>query len=122
RDFLVGPYQTALEPGEVLAAIRVPDPPPDTRIVHRKLAFQERPAVTVCCLARVEDGAVVETRIAVGSVGAVAVRATEAERALAEGLPAEAADLAAEAARPVEDANGSVEYKANLVRVLVGRC
>jgi len=29
--------------------------------------------------------------------------------------------LAAEAARPVEDANGSVDYKANLVRVLVAR-
>ena len=33
-----------------------------------------------------------------------------------------AATLAAEAARAVADANGSVEYKENLVRVLVERC
>jgi metal-responsive CopG/Arc/MetJ family transcriptional regulator len=43
-------------------------------------------------------------------------RATDDEAAVAE-----AAELAAEASRPVEDANGSIEYKANLVRVLVAR-
>jgi len=32
------------------------------------------------------------------------------------------AETAAEEAQPVEDANGSVEYKRQLVRVLVGRC
>jgi carbon-monoxide dehydrogenase medium subunit len=126
-DFLVGPHQTALEPGELLVSVRVPVPPPKARIVHRKLAFHERPAVTVCCLARAEDGVVAEARVAVGSVGTVPVRATEAERALL-GKPlddnvarTEAGALAAEAARPVEDANGSIEYKANLVRVLVAR-
>ncbi len=128
RQFLAGPYQTALEPGELLASILVPVPPPGARVVHRKLAFQERPAVTVSCLARVENGAFAEARVAVGSVGAVAVRAPEAERALAgrstadEAALVEAGELAADAARPVEDANGSVEYKANLVRVLVQRC
>jgi len=127
RDFLVGPHQTALEAGELLVSVRVPLPPAGARIVHRKLAFHERPAVTVCCLARVEDCAVAEARIAVGSVGPVPVRATEAERALTGKPPddgvalAEAGALAAEAARPVEDANGSVDYKANLVRVLVAR-
>jgi carbon-monoxide dehydrogenase medium subunit len=126
-DFLVGPHQTALEPGELLVSVRVPVPPAGARIVHRKLAFHERPAVTVCCLARVEDGAVAEARVAVGSVGTVPVRATEAERFLAGKAPdddvalAEAGALAAEASRPVEDANGSVDYKANLVRVLVAR-
>ena len=35
---------------------------------------------------------------------------------------AEAAALAAEAADAVEDANGSTEYKQQLVRVLVERC
>ena len=33
----------------------------------------------------------------------------------------EAAEAAAEASEATEDANGSVEYKQNLVRVLVGR-
>ena len=56
-------------------------------------------------------------------------RAGDAERLL-EGIDAVAPDpatleaagaAAAEAAGPVEDANGSVEYKENLVRVLVKR-
>lgn len=127
-EFLVGPYQTALQHGQLLASIRIPVPAAGTGVAHHKLAFHERPAATVACLVRAEQGTVAEARIAVGSVGARPVRALEAERAFA-GKPiedtaavAEAAELAAEASRAVEDANGSVEYKQNLVRVLVERC
>ena len=127
-EFLRGPYETALAPGELLRAVRIAVPPPALRIAHRKLAFHERPAATVTCAARVEDGTVAEARIAVGSVGARAVRAREAERVLVglsahdESGLAEAADLAAAAAGAVEDANGSAVYKEQLVRVLVRRC
>jgi carbon-monoxide dehydrogenase medium subunit len=127
-DFLVGPYETALAPGELLRAVHIPVPPAGTGIAHRKLAFHERPAATVTCVVRVADGRVEEARIAVGSVGSRAVRATGAEQALA-GAPlddpgplATAAALAAEASGAVEDANGSPEYKEQLVRVLVERC
>ena len=64
--FVRGPYRTALEPGELLVAVEVPEPPADAAIVHRKLALHERPAVTVTCLARVEGGRVAEARVAVG--------------------------------------------------------
>jgi carbon-monoxide dehydrogenase medium subunit len=127
-EFLVGPYETALQHGQLLTSIRIPVPTAGTGVAHRKLAFNERPAATVACLVRAEQGTVAEARIAVGSVGARPVRALEAERALAgksvedAAAVAEAAELAAEASRAVEDANGSVEYKQNLVRVLVGRC
>jgi aerobic carbon-monoxide dehydrogenase medium subunit len=127
-DFLVGPYQTALEPGQLLHAVRVPLPPDGTAIVHRKLAFHERPAATVTCAVRLDDGTVAEVRIAVGSVGVAAVRAREAEAQLTGASAydaaalAEAADLAARAAGAVDDANGSAEYKTQLVRVLVRRC
>ncbi len=127
-EFLVGPYETALEHGQLLRAVRIPVPPPGSGVAHRKLAFHERPAATVACLVRLEDDAVVETRIAVGSVGARPVRATAAEEALTgrpagdAGALANAAERAAEASGAVEDANGSVEYKLELVRVLVERC
>jgi aerobic carbon-monoxide dehydrogenase medium subunit len=128
-DFVVGPYQTALEAGEVLTGVRVPVPPPSAAVVHEKFSFHERPAATVTCLARVEGGRVAEARVAVGSVGVRPARAPEAERLLAgvdaarpdAGALKEAGAAAAEAAAPVEDANGSVEYKANLVSVLVRR-
>jgi carbon-monoxide dehydrogenase medium subunit len=124
-DFVRGPYETALGPGELLSSVRVPELPPGAALAHRKLAFHERPAVTVSCLARVEKGAVVEARVAVGSVGVVPVRAPAAE-AILLGSPGDAeieaaGEAAADASAPVADMNGSVEYKRNLVRVLVGR-
>jgi carbon-monoxide dehydrogenase medium subunit len=128
-DFVLGPYQTALEPGEVLTSVRIPLPPPGHAVVYEKFAFHERPSATVCCLARVTGGRVAEARVAIGAVGDRPVRAGEAELLLA-GLDAtrpderaldEAAAAAAEAAEPVEDLNGSVDYKENLVRVLVRR-
>jgi carbon-monoxide dehydrogenase medium subunit len=125
--FLSGPYEPALEHGEVVLSIRVPIPAPGTVIVHRKFAFHERPAATVTCGARVVDGVVDAARIAVGSVGNIAVRASEAEALLVGSSPLDDRALAAAGAsaaavsHPVEDANGSVEYKAHLVEVLVAR-
>jgi carbon-monoxide dehydrogenase medium subunit len=127
-EFLIGPYETALEHGQLLRSVRIPVPPDGTGIAHRKLAFHERPAATVACTVRAAGGTVVEARIAVGSVGARPLRAFAAEAVLA-GMPvgdptvlAEAAALAAAAAEATEDSNGSAEYKTELVRVLVERC
>jgi aerobic carbon-monoxide dehydrogenase medium subunit len=128
-DFVRGPYETALEPGELLTEIRIPTPEAGVGLAHKKFAIHERPAVTVSCLVRVEHGQVVEARLAVGSVAAVPSRLPEAEAALL-GADLEADDLAlaqvgvaaADASTPIADANGSVEYKRNLVRVFVRRC
>ena len=128
-EFVVGPYQTALQEGEVMTAVRIPALPADSTLAHQKFSVQERPTATVACLVRVDDGVVAETRIAVGAVGARAVRAPAAEALLA-GIPAadvheatlaEAGERAAEAGAPVADATGSAEYKAQIVKVLVER-
>jgi aerobic carbon-monoxide dehydrogenase medium subunit len=128
-EFVVGPYQTGLRAGEVLTSVRIPVPPQGAVAAHAKFAFHERPAATVACLVRVADERVAEARIAVGSVGARPVRATAAEQALTgapvdelgDGVLGDAGELAAAAAAPVDDANGSSDYKAQLVRVLVSR-
>jgi aerobic carbon-monoxide dehydrogenase medium subunit len=125
--FLQGPYEPALEHGELVLRVRVPVPAPGLAIAHRKFAFHERPAATVTCGARVVDGAIADARISVGSVGNVAVRARESEALLVGASPlddqalAAAARRAAELSNPVEDSNGSPEYKAQLVDVLVRR-
>ncbi len=128
-DFVKGPYQTALETGELVTSVRVPHPGPGAGVAHEKMSLHERPAVTVTCLARVQDGVVASARVAVGSVGNRPGRALDAEDALAGAAVDEldsrvtaAAEAAAAAAEPVEDGNGSVEYKRQLVRVLVTRC
>jgi carbon-monoxide dehydrogenase medium subunit len=126
-DFVLGPYQTALTPGELLGRIRIPIPS-GTRVVHKKLSFHERPAATVTVAAEHAQNAFTRVRIAVGSVGARPVRAYEAERLLVGAETAhssawdEAAATAAAAAHAVDDSNGSADYKSNLVEVLVKRC
>jgi carbon-monoxide dehydrogenase medium subunit len=126
-DFLGGPYEPVLEHGELVLSVRVPVPQAGLAIVHRKFAFHERPAATVTCAARVVDGRFADVRISVGSVGNVAVRAHPAEVLLVgasvddgDALAAAAAQAAA-LSNPVEDANGSADYKQHLVDVLVGR-
>jgi carbon-monoxide dehydrogenase medium subunit len=130
EEFVLGPYETALEPGELLVAVHVPRPRPGSALVHRKLSFHERPAITVAANVRVEGRVVAEARVAVGSVGVRPVRVEQAESLLA-GLDAatpaasvlnDVAAAAATAVEPVTDANGSIEYKRHLVGVLVGRC
>ena len=128
--FIRGPYETALRFGELVVGIEVPSVPAGAAMAHLRFAFHERPAVTVSCLIRVVDGRVAEARIAVGSVGIRPVRVPTGEALL---VSADAADLnvamlaaagraVADAGDPVTDANGSAEYKRELVRVLVGRC
>jgi aerobic carbon-monoxide dehydrogenase medium subunit len=127
-EFVRGPFDNALEQGELLTAVLVPEPGPGAAIVHRKFVFHERPAITVTCHLRLEGERLTDVRLAVGSAGAVAARAADAEELLGGASTAEldpalerAGELAADAADPVEDANGSVEYKRHLVRVLTGR-
>ena len=128
-EFVRGPYETALGPHELLTEIRIPVLPAGAALVHEKFAMHERPALTVSCFVRPEDGHVAEARIAVGSVSATPGRVSEAENLLV-GLPLEsgadqlqvAGEIAAEVVAPLADLNGSVEYKRNLVRVFVSRC
>jgi carbon-monoxide dehydrogenase medium subunit len=126
-DFVIGPYQTSLGEGELLTAVHLPALPPGASVAHAKFSFYERPTATAACLARIADGTVVEVRVAVGSVGARPVRSPAAAEALT-GLPvgeldpkaiAQAGKRAAEDAAPADDATGSADYKAHLVRVLV---
>ncbi|TML03077.1 MAG: xanthine dehydrogenase family protein subunit M [Actinobacteria bacterium] len=128
-EFVRGPYETALEPKELLTEIRIPALPAGTALAHEKFSMHERPALTVSCFMRAEDSRVAEARIAVGSVSAIPARVLDAESALvglsprsdAERLET-AGEIAADAVSPFADLNGSVEYKRNLVRVFVSRC
>jgi carbon-monoxide dehydrogenase medium subunit len=128
-EFVRGPYETALRHGELLAEIRIQELPRGAGLAHMKFAVHERPALTVACFVRAEEGSIVDGRIAVGSVSAAPARLPQAERMLV-GLRAdpddrsleEVADAAGTEVSPFADGNGSVEYKRQLVRVFVRRC
>jgi carbon-monoxide dehydrogenase medium subunit len=128
RDFVLGPYETALAPGELLCGIRLPAMTPGSAMSHLRFAFHERPAATVSAWVQVRDGLIRDARLAVGSVGIVPVEVAGADAladqpidAIDEAILAEIGRAGADAAEPVTDSNGSDDYKHSLVTTLIGR-
>jgi carbon-monoxide dehydrogenase medium subunit len=119
-------FETAKQQDEILTKIRLPLLSDNTAGAYRKFSTHERPMATVAALLQLKDGIIKEAHLAVGSVGPVPIRATEAE-ALLQGQRAEeasfssAGELAAAASDPVDDPYGSADYKRHLVRVLTAQ-
>ena len=114
EDFFTGYLETSLEPGELLAAVRVPRRP-DASWGYQKFVRRTNDWAIV-------GVAAVDGRIALANMGLVPLRARAAERALAEGAgAAEAALLAAEGTEPGEDMHAGRRYRQHLARVLTRR-
>jgi carbon-monoxide dehydrogenase medium subunit len=128
EGLFAGPFETCLEPDEVLTEVAVPPLPPASAAAYLKFGYLERPSVGVALAVTLADGHVVEARIAVGCAGPAPRRMREAEARL-RGAPvgdagaslAEAGRLAGAATDAVTDLHGSAEYKQHLVAVLLGR-
>lgn len=128
NDFFTGPGRTAMQKGEFLTSIHLP-PHGEARsagsynkLGRTKIGDISVVSVAVNCL-RADSG---ETwRITIGSAGPIPLRAPEAEEALAQDASKEgvarAAELAAAAARPIDDIRGSAAYRIAMVRVLARR-
>jgi carbon-monoxide dehydrogenase medium subunit len=150
-DFVRGPWQTAREPDELLAAVHVTPWPDGTAGAYLKFGVHERPTLGVAVALRFDGDAVagtgreretpgvprarlapgtrvVEARIAVGCVDPRPARVPGAEARLA-GVPAgalddvigDAAAMAEASADPADDLHGSADYKRAMVAVGVRR-
>jgi carbon-monoxide dehydrogenase medium subunit len=126
RDF----YETALGPGEILTAVHVPRPPAGTRSTFVKytcLSEEDRALVAVAALVVPgPDGAWIDVRLGLGGVAPTPLRARAAEALLRGRVPtpariAEVADAAAAATDPLDDRQGSAEYRREMTRVWVAR-
>jgi carbon-monoxide dehydrogenase medium subunit len=128
KDFFVDIFSTALAPGEVLAHINIPRPPPGTRMTYRKVRHPASGyaivgvAASVCLRNDVVDSA------SIGITGA-ANRAFEGRvasdflmgKAFSSEHISEAARLLSEATDCLSDRYASIEYRANLINVQVRR-
>jgi carbon-monoxide dehydrogenase medium subunit len=115
-EFFKGPFETALEPGEVLTEARVPKV---ERGVYLKHVRRAQDWATVGVAAAAVDG---EIHVGLTSMGPTPLRARAVEQALADGASSgEAAARAAEGADPPSDVSASAEYRAHLAEVLVRR-
>jgi carbon-monoxide dehydrogenase medium subunit len=113
----------------MLASIQFPALKANERGTFLKLGLRQAQAIAVVNVAVVlgfEDDRISRASIALGSVAPTILRATDAEesligRPLTEYTMARAGELAAAAARPIDDIRGSADYRRAMVRVLTVR-
>lgn len=117
--FHTGYRKTALQPGEIIASVRLPTPPAGTVQAFRKVGTREAQSISkvvVALAARIVDGRIADLRLAAGSVAATPVRLRSAEEAVRRMAPGpEAADragrAAAEAVTPIDDVRSTADYR-----------
>ncbi|HEX9034109.1 MAG TPA: xanthine dehydrogenase family protein subunit M [Streptosporangiaceae bacterium] len=113
-DFFIGFFETALDEGELLTAVRVPRRP-GVPWGYQKFVRRSNDWAIV-------GAAAIAGRIALANMGPVPVRARAAEQALASGAgPADAAMLAAEGTSPGADIHADQAFREHLARVLTRR-
>ncbi|MBV9162269.1 MAG: xanthine dehydrogenase family protein subunit M [Pseudonocardiales bacterium] len=127
-QFVVGPFQNALQPGEIAVRARVPAPRGTRSGTYLKLERRVGDFATVGLAVALETsgGTINRAGLALTGVGPSNIQCTAAEQALAgKTLNAstidQAARLAAEAAQPKTDVRGSAEFKRHVVYTFVTR-
>jgi carbon-monoxide dehydrogenase medium subunit len=127
-DFVSGPFQNALAPDEIAVEAVIPAPTGTLAGGYLKLERRVGDFATVGVAVAVETsaGTVRRAGIALTGVGGSTISAAEAAEALVGSpLTAEnirqAAELAAQAAKPRTDHRGSAEYKRHMVATFVVR-
>jgi carbon-monoxide dehydrogenase medium subunit len=128
RDYFQGIMTTALAEDELLAEVRLPILPPDTRFGFYE--FNRRAGDFALGMAlvtyRVAGGVIADPRVGVGGAEPHARRMPEAEALLVGKPPGReafvaAAEAAAAAVDPLEDATTSAEYRRDLVATVTRR-
>ena len=128
--FIVGVRKTVRRPDELITAIRFPVPPANSASAFHKVGLRKADAISVLSVAvwveRDAAGVCRKARIALGSVAPTPIRVRAAEdcltgQPLTPALIQEAASLAAEAARPIDDLRGSAAYRQRVVEVVTRR-
>ncbi len=128
-DFLVDSFTTAVNEGEMAIEVRFPKPPPLTYGAYHKIERKVGDFATACAGVQLTfdaTGRIATSGIAIGAVGAKALRVSDGEMMMTGNVPTEeligeVVEAAKRIADPVADNRGSVEYKREMAGVLVGR-
>jgi carbon-monoxide dehydrogenase medium subunit len=126
-EFFVDYLTTAIQPGEVLTAIRVPKREGWSSHYEKfNRTAQGWALVGVAAMVRRDNGSIAESRVALTNMGTTPIRASAVESALAGGgadpeAIAAAAAHAAEGTAPTDDLSASAGYRNHLARVLTER-
>jgi aerobic carbon-monoxide dehydrogenase medium subunit len=128
-QLISGAYETSLAPDEILTSVEIPLLSKSQRAAYLKFQTHERPTLGLALVLDLDDAGqnIRKARAVLGSVGAIPSRSDRADGALV-GAPGQvagqmndAAQALADAADPVDDLQGSAEYKRHLVSVFLRR-
>lgn len=128
-DFITAPRETALARGEVMRCIRIPSPRKHSGASYQRFTLRKGLALAVASVAvaiDLEASRIKTARVALGAVGPRPIVAKTSIAAL-EGQPptaevfSAAAQAAAADARPITDIRGTVQYRREIVEVLIRR-
>ena len=123
-------FTVALEPEELLVAVRVPPVEQGARATYLKFlprTADDYATVGVAAVARLDrDGRIASARVVLGAVGPTPIRASGVEAALIGQAPtprvlADAAALVRDEIDPIGDARGTPDYKREMARVWTER-
>lgn len=128
-EFFNGVRETVCGPGEVLASVRIPIPPPQTGSSYQKMALREANALAVVGVAAqisLKGDKMEKAAVVLGAVAPTPVLASSASDFLCGQIPSEsvfdkAASLAKEAGKPISDIRGSAWYRKELIPILTRR-
>ncbi|MBZ9818316.1 FAD binding domain-containing protein [Mesorhizobium sp. CA4] len=128
-EFILGNRRTALQPDEMVTAIRVPKRSAAGSSAFVKLGARRYLVISIAMAAArlvVENGVIAEAAIAVGSCSAVArrlagVEATLRGRPIDEALVDAVLSAAYDELSPIADVRGSAEYREQAAREIVVR-
>ena len=124
---VTGAYETSLAGDELLAAVEIPVLRKFQRAAYLKFQLKERPTLGLALVLEVNGETIDKARAVVGSVGAVPTQSDKANQLLAgsrtqvEKQLADAGEALAQAADPVDDLEGSADYKRHLIGVFLRR-
>ena len=128
NDFFLGPFETAIEPGELVVEVAFPAASPGTgygfvEFARRHGDFAIAGAGAMLAL---RDGVIADPRVVLCGVGPVPLRAAAAEAALDGATPDEgtieaAAAAAVDGVEPPADMHGGTRYRIGVARAQVRR-
>jgi carbon-monoxide dehydrogenase medium subunit len=128
REFYQGAYFTALEPGELVTAIRIPTPPAGHGAAYEKLKRKVGDYATAAAavVLTLKQGRVATCSIGLTNVAETPLRAEEAANAVIgstlDAATVKKAAAAAEAiASPASDNRGPAAYRKKMAGVMVAR-
>jgi carbon-monoxide dehydrogenase medium subunit len=122
-----GAYETSLAHDEMLVSVEIPALSKSQRAAYLKFQLKERPILGLALVLDVDGDQIKNANAVVGSISAMPTQTAHANgllagaRATVEKRLNEAADALASAADPVDDLEGSAEYKRHLVGVFLRR-